>query len=97
MSKNRCNVEILKENDMKTIEQVREETKMGEVFIGEVFTLEEFMEVVERGSITEYDGIGYFHDGEQETALEVFSPIWFNYDSVDEVIEKFPYVVWYNK
>lgn len=84
-------------NKMKTIEQVREETKLGDVFIGEVFTLEEFMEEVDRGSITEYDGIGYFHDGEKETAISVFSPIWFKYNSVDEVIEQFPYVIWYNK
>lgn len=82
---------------MKTIEQVREETKVGEVFIGDVYTLEEFMDYVDRGCITEYDGIGYFHNGEQETAIGVFSPIWYNYNSVNEVIKQFPYVIWYNK
>ena len=76
---------------MKTIEQIRKEIK-----IGDVFTLEEFMEVAERGCINDYDGIGYFHDGEKETNIDVFGDIWDKFE-VDDILEKYPYVIWYNK
>ncbi len=76
---------------MKTIEQIQKETK-----VGDVFTLKEFMEVVERGSINDYDGFGYFHDGEKETDINVFSDIWYEFE-VDDVLKMYPYVIWYNK
>lgn len=76
---------------MKTIEQIQEETR-----VGDVFTLEEFMEVVERGSINDYDGFGYFHNGEKETDINVFSNIWDKFE-VDDMLKRYPYVIWYNK
>lgn len=79
------------DDNIKTIEQIREETK-----VGDVFTLKEFMEVVERGCINDYDGFGYFHDGDKETDINVFGDIWYKFE-VDDVLKRYPYVIWYNK
>lgn len=49
---------------MKTLEQVKVEQEFGEVF-----TINEFAELCDEGYINEYDGIGYFHDGENRTKL----------------------------
>ena len=80
---------------MKTIEQVREETK-----IGEVFTTEQFADYEEHNCFNEYDGFGYFHDGEKETDLSVWStesPIYDTVTTWEEFLDKYPYVIWYNK
>ena len=72
---------------MKTLEQVKVEQKFGEVF-----TVNEFAELYHEGYINEYDGIGYFHDGEKKTNISVWDATlpWY-------VIKNFPYVCWYNK
>lgn len=72
---------------MKTLEQVKTEQKFGNVF-----TLNEFAELYHEGYIIEYDGNGYFHDGEHRTNISVWdsSLTW-------KDIQKFPYVCWYNK
>ena len=57
-----------------------------------VFTLEEFEEYVNNGSITMYDGYGYFHDGENETDICVWDE-----ELPWEDFGKFQYVCWYNK
>lgn len=67
----------------KTKEQVQQECKYGDVF-----TTEEFWMHVEYGSFNEYDGTGYYHDGENETDLSVW-----NYPNKKGM----PYVCWYNK
>ena len=72
---------------MKTLEQV----KAGQKF-GEVLTINEFAELCDEGYINEYDGIGYFHDGENRTKISVW-----NEDLTWDEIQKFPYVIWYNK
>ncbi len=72
---------------MKTIEQVKQE-----IGFGNVYTLEEFEEMLDDNAINCYDGIGYFHDGEKETELSVFDDS-LTYDDVKD----FPYVCWYNK
>lgn len=59
----------------------------------DVFTTEVFAEQVKCGSFISYDGIGYYHDGEDETDIEVD----FNYDLVMEKVAEYPYVCWYNK
>ena len=75
---------------MKTKEQVQKEGLVAKY--GTVFTTEEFAEYIERGSFIPYDGIGYFHDGENETDRSVWD------DSITaEEVEKYPYVCWYNR
>lgn len=72
---------------MKSKEQVQKELKYGTVY-----TLEEFIEYVKDGSFIPYDGVGHFHDGEQETKRSV----WATDLSLLE-LKKYPYVCWYNK
>lgn len=57
-----------------------------------MMSIEEFIELVEIGSITDYDGSGKYSDGE------------YRYDSVDfhpsflkNAAKKYKYVCWYNK
>ena len=71
---------------MKTLDQVKTEC------IGEVYTLDDFSDLIDAGCINSYDGEGYFHNGEEETSISVFAPFitW-------ESIKDFPYVCWYNK
>ena len=73
---------------MKTKEQIRKEIEFGVVY-----TLEEFIELNENGSIIPYDGNGYFHDGEKETNISV----WNMSLTPEDVWGKYPYVCWYNK
>lgn len=57
-----------------------------------IFTVDEFIEQIEKGFINHYDGDGYFHDGENETDISVWdeSLTWSD-------VKSFPYVCWYNK
>lgn len=70
-------------SDIKTKEQVQKECKYGDVF-----TTDEFWDLVEGGMFNEYDGEGYYHDGIAETDLSVWNP---------RVGEGMPYICWYNK
>ena len=71
---------------MKTIEQIQQEIPYGDVFIST-----EFKHDAENGYFIPYDGIGYFHDGENE----IDYCVW---DVEDEAeFNKYPYVIWYNK
>ena len=49
---------------MKSIEQVQSEE------FGDVFTMEQFADMVEEGGIIPYDGNGYFHDGEKKNRCQ---------------------------
>ena len=61
---------------------------------GDVFTTKEFQRYNERGLFIWYDGIGYFHDGEKETN----EPVWDEDGRFrKDLVEKYPYVCWYNK
>ena len=71
---------------MKSIEQVQSEE------FGDVYTLEQFADMVEEGGIMPYDGNGYFHDGEKKTDVSV----WTRNLTWDD-IKNCPYVVWYNR
>jgi len=59
--------------------------------IGHVYTTQEFIDCVRRGSIISDDGTGYFHDGENETFVSVWKC------NLNKAKEKYPYVCWYNK
>lgn len=58
----------------------------------EIYTREEFEELVNCGAFISYDGIGYFHDGENETEVSVWDETL-----TPEDVEKYPYVCWYNR
>lgn len=73
---------------MKSIKQVQQET------FGDVYTLEQFCELCDDGVITEYDGVGYFHNGEVECRN---ISIWDDTLSPKDVWGKYPYVIWYNR
>lgn len=70
-------------NDMKTIEEIKKEMKFGDIY-----TTDEFIEDVNLGYFNEYDGIGYFHDGEKETEISCWN---------EQEAGNYPYVCWYNK
>lgn len=72
---------------MKTKEQIQ-----SEMFCGDLFTSKDFLKQVNNGSFNKYDGIGYFHDGEKETNVSVWSS-----EVTLEYFDKYPYVCWYNK
>lgn len=73
---------------MKTLMEVQEEC-----LTGYVFTVEEFIEMVNDGTIDVYneDNYGYYHDGENETEV----PVSFDKYSLEEGLEKYPYICWY--
>lgn len=58
-----------------------------------VFSFLKFTEMVHNGYIIQSDGTGYFHDGEKETDVSVFSKTVNFYDAC----KKYPYVCWYNR
>lgn len=72
---------------MKTKEAIAKEIKFGDVF-----SSVEFLDRVKHGSFNEYDGEGYFHDGEYETELSVWDR-----RVTEETFDEYPYVCWYNK
>jgi hypothetical protein len=72
---------------MKTIEEVKAETEYGEVM-----TTKEFAQAVKDEYFIPCDGIGYFHDGEKETRYSVWK-----HKITKRALEKYPYVIWYNK
>lgn len=71
---------------MKTPEQIEKEINFCDVF-----TSTEFKHAAETGGFIPYDGIGFFHDGENETNYCV----WDVEDPDD--FDKYPYVCWYNR
>ena len=72
---------------MKTIEEVQKQKN-----IGDVFTLEDFRNYVDNRFFTDYDGVGYLHNGHKKTSISVWDINLFN-----EKYDKYPYVCWYNK
>lgn len=72
---------------MKTKEEIQKKIRFGDVFESK-----RFLECVDSGSFNEYDGEGYFHDGEYETDLSVW-----DWDVTRDTFNEYPYVVWYNK
>lgn len=73
-----------KTKKIKSIDEVRNEMEYGDVLSSEEFKTE-----VENGGFNEYDGTGYYHDGQKETDVSVWSK--------DEIDTSYPYVCWYNK
>ena len=72
--------------NMMTIQEIAEELGSGEVF-----AIEEFLELAEMGELDE-DGYGYYHDGEELTERRVV----LDPEELEDMQEQYPYVVWYN-
>lgn len=72
---------------MKTIIEVQNKND-----ICDVLTLEDFRNYVDNGFFTDYDGVGYLHNGNKETSISVWDINLF-----DAKYDKYPYVCWYNK
>lgn len=72
---------------IKPISQVRQEIPEADVY-----TVNEFSDLIDCGGIGNYDGQGYFHNGENETVLSVWD------DTISwEQVKNFPYICWYNR
>ena len=74
--------------EIKTLEEVEAEQDLGDVF-----TIENFIELVRDGYFTDYDGEGYLHNGKNETGYYAECVVTY----LEEMKAKYPYVVWYNK
>ena len=59
---------------------------------GEIYERKEFGRMIEEGLFIPYDGKGYFHDGTKETNISIQDT-----SLTPDDVEKYPYVVWYNK
>ena len=79
---------------MKTIEEIRVELDC------DVYTIEDFSDLIDNGYLISYDGNGYFHNGEQETNISVWDDSYFEGmtpDEIDAFLSKHPYITWYNR
>ena len=72
---------------MKTIQEVQDELEYGEVF-----PIDEFLELLEMGELDDESSYGYYHDGEEETQKSVL----LDAEDIEENREQYPYVIWYN-
>ena len=74
---------------MKTIQEIEEEYPWANVF-----TFDDFVRHVNNGYINSYDGVGYFHNGREETNIMV------NINQLRmgtaKMRERYPYICWYN-
>ena len=76
------------------IQKCKEEIEQ-KIGYGDCFTIDEFIEEIQQGSINGYDGIGYFYDAiqDQETNIPVrMDPRWLKEHGL-----WFTHVMWYNK
>ena len=77
--------------DIEELNRINEEYDKQK-FQGDKYTREEFGRMIEEGLFIPYDGHGYFHDGEKETDISVWDT-----SLTPQDVEKYPYVIWYNK
>lgn len=85
---------------MKSFDEVKNELgTLGDCLV----KTEEFLDWVESGSVTSYDGVGEIHNGD-EFVTEAFKDNIFDFIheeaakmTKEEFINKYPYVAWYNK
>lgn len=73
---------------MKTFEAIQNECS------GTVYKIADFIKLVQAGYIIDYDGIGYFHDGEDEVD---YPPVTCNKTKLSCYAKDYPYVCWYNR
>lgn len=58
-----------------------------------VMEVSEFIELVKQGYFIDYDGIGYFHDGESETDVPARCDVRY----LESYEDTYPYVCWYGR
>ena len=86
---------------MKTFEEVLNEMDDWEKEC--LMTTSEFIDGIESGFFTSYDGVGDIHDGNDfitdgfEVSIFTFIEDKTKSMSIEDFIEKYPYVAWYNK
>jgi len=86
---------------MKTFEEVQDGISDWEKEC--LLPTSEFLDYVESGCITPYDGVGYIHDGTDfmidgfEESIFTFIKDKVKIMGIEGFIEKYPYVAWYNK
>lgn len=86
---------------MKTFEEVLNEMDDWEKEC--LMTTSEFIDGIESGFFTSYDGVGNIHDGNDfitdgfEVSIFTFIKDKAKSMNIEDFIEKYPYVAWYNK
>jgi hypothetical protein len=86
---------------MKTFEEVQNEMDDWEKEC--LMTSSEFIDGIESGLFTSYDGVGNVHDGNGfitdgfEVSIFTFIKDKAKSMSIEDFIEKYPYIAWYNK
>ena len=86
---------------MKTFEEVLNEMDDWEKEC--LMTTSEFIDGIESGFFTSYDGVGSIHDGNDfvtdgfEVSIFTFIKDKAKSMSIEDFIEKYSYVAWYNK
>lgn len=71
---------------MKTIGEI-----MDEELTSDVFTVSEFLEMLDAEELYDINAYGYYHDGEHITDKKV----WLNREDIEENGQKYPYIIWY--
>ena len=66
----------------------------AKIKFGEVYTIEDFIEDVERGCIIPYDGTGYYWD---EVKNEETDSVSFNINELRKASSTYKYVIWHNR
>ena len=72
---------------MKTIQEVQDD-----LLSGEVFPIDEFLELVEMGELDDEESYGFYHDGEEETNVKVV----LDAGDIEDNRDQYPYVIWHN-
>lgn len=63
--------------------------------IGEVMTINEFINCVECGGFIPYDGYGYYFDAKKKT--ETKEEVSFDVETLLKKAGKYKHVIWYNR
>lgn len=69
---------------------------MKPIVDGDLYTLEEFAQSVQDGSLADYDGTGYLSDGKYSYAIAV-QPSTFSIKQALDFKSGFTHVLWFNK
>lgn len=88
---------------MKSFDEVKNELDEDGLFGDCLVKTEEFLEWMETGSVSRYDGVGEIHNGDEFVTV-AFKDNIFDFIckeaakmTKEEFINKYPYVAWYNK
>ena len=71
---------------MKTIDEI-----MNEEMTSDVFTVDEFLGMLDMDELYDINAFGYYHDGENVTEVQV----WLNKSDIEEKGKQYPYIIWH--